>query len=279
MAYKKKPPERAGGNEWINTYADVVTLLLTFFVLLFAISSVNEKKFEALVKALNPNWTVSEIGGGGNAASTTTSAIVPINDDFDEIYTKIYNYVKENNLTENITVKKTDDYILLRFTDDVLFSPDKADLNEGGRKVISFISDAILTTEDKINQINIEGHTADSIEGEYSAFSWQLSVSRAVNVLRYMVEEKGLTPSKLSAVGYSKYRPIADNHSAWGRSQNRRVEITITQTKKDADNMQDVVEGIDSTMTGSQSSIADSSASAQASVSSASVSSGAVTSR
>lgn len=241
MAYQKKKVEPAAANEWMNTYADVVTLLLTFFVLLFAISNVNSKKYDALVKSVNPDGIiVSEAVGALNGGTEVPSSST----EFDAVYKKINDYIQENELQDDIDITKTDDYILLRFKDNVLFNPDKSVLTGNGQAILSFISDALLTTEDKIDQINIEGHTADSIDGNYSAFSWDLSVSRAVNVLRFMVENKGLEPSKLSAVGYSKYRPLADNDTEDGRSQNRRVEIMITQEKGDSEAIQDVVEAV-----------------------------------
>ena len=121
--------------------------------------------------------------------------------------------------------------VYIRFRNNILFMPDKADLRPEALEILGYLGDCLGAVEDQIYVISINGHTAqvDTLGGVYSVSDWLLSGERASQVARYLDEEKKITPSKLRPMGYGKNFPIADNSTAEGREQNRRVDMTIVR--------------------------------------------------
>lgn len=244
----KKPREEGASNEWMNTYSDLVTLLLCFFVLLFSMSSVDAEKWELLVEALagdanqvviDPNSDPGESTIAGNKGdggdSETISPTVTGNpediQDFDELFDYLQKYVQENNLSNSIEVMKSgDNVVYIRFRNSIFFMPDKGDLLPQAKEILTYLGDCLVAVEDQIYVVSINGHTAQvDTPGVYVVSDWLLSGERASQVAKYLDEEKGFTPSKLRPMGYGKNFPIADNSTSEGREQNRRVDITIVR--------------------------------------------------
>lgn len=222
MALKRSDEESVDTNSWMNTYSDMVTLLLAFFILLFSFSTLDAEKWRQVVDALagNPENISQIINTGGNVSGT----------EFHDIYEEIKEYIEQNGLSDVIGIEKGDTYTLLRFKDNVLFDEDRSHLRTDGIDVLGEICNILTTFESHIEGITVAGHTADRYQtGQDSAFLWNLSVSRAVSVVRYMIEEKEFDPLKITASGYSKYHKIASNDTEEGRRINRRVEVFITK--------------------------------------------------
>lgn len=231
---RKKNEESINTNEWLNTYADVVTLLLTFFVLLFSFSSIDAQKWKNLVQALgNRAESFVEASHSGDSKShsiSSASEIQSLDDRFKNIYDEVNKYIQEKGLADKIGIEKGDTFTLLRFKDNVLFNEDRSELRPDGIEVLNAICVILKNFNPEIQGITVAGHTADRYQtGRDSAFLWNLSVSRAVSVTRYMIEEEKLDPVKISAEGYSKYHPLATNDNEEGRKINRRVEVKITK--------------------------------------------------
>lgn len=239
----KKPREEPSGDSWMNTYSDLVTLLMTFFVLLFSMSSVDAEKWELLVEALagdknqvviDPNGNPGEETIAGNEGEQSGEMSVsgdPADlEDFDDLFAFLQKYVEENNLTESIEVMKSgSNVVYIRFRNSIFFMPDKAELLPEAIEILGYLGDCLYAVEDQIYVISINGHTAqvDTLGGVYAVSDWLLSGERASQVARYLDEQKSITGSKLRPMGYGKNFPIADNSTAEGREQNRRVDITI----------------------------------------------------
>lgn len=248
MARRKRQDEGAS-SEWLNTYADMVTLLLTFFVLLYSMSTVSEEKWEFLKAALsNIGITTSQLvvvddvtaEGDGQVGSTGTgigeSPVAEESDakiDVEMLYKLLEDYVESmsaGEMKESIEIQSGKNYVFIRFTDNVFFNPDSAVLREEGKTVLSEIGGGIKLAEDSIGVIRIEGHTATVLEdANYRVDDRELSSGRANAVLKYLEDACGIASEKLSALGYGKYRPIADNAVSDGRKKNRRVEILIVE--------------------------------------------------
>ncbi len=246
---KRKRQDEGASSEWLNTYADMVTLLLTFFVLLYSMSTVSEEKWEFLKAALsNIGITTSQLvvvddvtaDGDGQVGSTGTgigeSPVVEESDaqiDVEMLYKLLEDYVEsmsDGEMKESIEIQSGKNYVFIRFTDNVFFNPDSAVLREEGKTVLSEIGGGIKLAEDSIGVIRIEGHTATVLEdANYRVDDRQLSSDRANAVLKYLEDACGIASEKLSALGYGKYRPIADNATSDGRKKNRRVEILIVE--------------------------------------------------
>lgn len=245
----KKPREEGASNEWMNTYSDLVTLLLCFFVLLFSMSSVDAEKWELLVDALagsenkiaidpgaNPGDKVPPGNQGADGGDSVTIAPNVSGDpkdiqDFDELFDYLQKYVQEKGLSESIEVMKSgDNVVYIRFRNSIFFQPDKGVLLEPAKEILGYLGECLVAVEDQIYVVSINGHTADvQTPGVYVVSDWLLSGERASQVAKYLDEEMHFTPSKLRPMGYGKNFPIADNSTSEGREQNRRVDITIVR--------------------------------------------------
>ena len=254
MARRKKNDNESKGAHWMDTYGDMVTLLLTFFVLLYSFSTVNEQKWQELVAAFNRSYTTTPpigeemppgmVGSGGGQSGFEENGegeddestgeqpeskfVIP---DMDPLYKGIKGYVIDSGLESVIHVSKQDLEIIIRFMDNVMFDSGSAKIKDDYLYILDYITNVLIQYDDEISMVRIEGHTDNRPIHTYQYPSnWELSVNRAVAVLKYMIEEKDYEPTRISAVGYGEYHPIADNDTESGRSKNRRVDFVITKT-------------------------------------------------
>lgn len=239
----------------MNTYADMVTLLLCFFVMLFSMSTVDAEKWEALVKSfVNPGEETSQVvispDGQGNEAGVnqgqpadpdpenqgqTGAQQSELPEDFDELYEYMKSYVEARNMQGSVEVQKGEGSVYIRFSDNIFFNPDKYELREDSYDILNFLGDGLIAVQDQIKAVNINGHTA-MVPGitEYPVSDRRLSSERASSVAIFLEEEKGFDPSKLIASGFGGLHPVADNNTAEGRSKNRRVDMLIISNENDA---------------------------------------------
>lgn len=237
MSRKKKVRSENTTGTWLNTYADMITLVLTFFILLYAISSVDSDKWIKLVEALSNGKNVisapENLPSGDEMIDSGSIEDTPViedenNEGLDILYKMILEYVKENNLEEDVTVMKTEDDVFIRFRNNVFFDGYKSELKDSGKRILDVLSEGIQQADSIIQEIIIAGHTA-VVETDTTNIDRTLSSDRANAVLNYMESKNIFDPAKLVSIGYGLYRPIATNDTAEGRAQNRRVEIYITK--------------------------------------------------
>lgn len=241
---KKREPQAVNTGAWLNTYADMITLVLTFFILLFAFSQINAKKYADLATALNGNRKTVEVpkdyepggdfpGTGGNSSESGSDGQGEGSEDeakesIDALYNILTNYVDENDLGGDVSLARMEDEIFIRFGDKILFDGYSSVLKQSGKEILDILVVGLEQAQKHIESINIAGHTA-KVENESIEIDRKLSSGRANEVLLY-IENKGiLDASKLSAVGYGLYKPIDTNDTPEGRAQNRRVEIYIVR--------------------------------------------------
>lgn len=252
MARNKKDGGSSSGANWMDTYGDMVTLLLTFFVFLYSASSISEQKWQSLVEAFTGSYSTrppigeevpgdviridegkqgaaeEEGEGEKNYKGAEIDFVIP---DIDPLYRGILASIRESGLESVIDVSKQGLEIVIRFMDNVMFDSGSAELKEDYLYILDNMTDVLTEYEDEITMVRIEGHTDNRpINTWRYPSNWELSVYRAVAVLRYMIEEKDFNTDKISAVGYGEYHPIADNDTEEGRSKNRRVDFVITKT-------------------------------------------------
>nr|HPH42375.1 flagellar motor protein MotB [Syntrophorhabdaceae bacterium] len=136
----------------------------------------------------------------------------------------------ENGLKNNITVFTDARGVVVRIMDKAFYDEGKADLKQGAKNALNKIIPIMKGIK---NHIRIEGHTDDTpiSKGEFKS-NWELSVRRATEVVRYIVEKGPIAPDRVSATGYAEYRPIVSNDTAENKALNRRVEIIIENTKQ-----------------------------------------------
>lgn len=241
----KKRREEGEGQQWLNTYADMITLVLTFFVLLYSISNVNVTKLQALASAMQRKLgmeitadqetlpqdlkypTLSEggdaVGQGAEADSGTNSGSVSSSRTMTAMAKEVQAYFNTDNVDAEVSSTKNAVYI--RFKNDLLFGPDQAQLQESSKSMLDALGLMMKDRQDDIKTIYINGHTAKAANSPVN--DRLLSSQRADNVAIYLEEKAGLDPSKLICCGYGKYYPVSDNESKEGREQNRRVDIVI----------------------------------------------------
>ncbi|MBB6624238.1 OmpA family protein [Clostridium gasigenes] len=238
MARKKKQQEGGlTGDEWLATYADCITLLLTFFVLLYAMSSVEQEKMDSLSQAFKTvmagesgdtimkydlyNGTVPLIGGEADIET-------PVDDTAtaqQQMYDNVKKFVEENNLEKVVEIINSERGIVIQLRDNILFETSSSILRGDSKEVLGKINSLIGSVP---NQILVEGHTDNRVINT-SKFpsNWELSVDRSVNVVRYFIENMGQNPARFSAAGYGEYQPVAANDSEENMAKNRRVDILI----------------------------------------------------
>jgi chemotaxis protein MotB len=237
VARKKKPPEPPkGAPAYMNTWGDMCTLLLCFFVMLLAMSTIDPTKFRVAASSFQnalsgvlesfPSILITKdvfIPRLGGQQQNKRMAI--------EAATKVRNTVKEESLEDAIKVQVTETGIAIQIADPVGFESGSADVNPKLYGVLSNIADVINAAP--TSRIRVEGHT-DNVPIRSARFpsNWELSSARALNVVRYMAAQGDVEPARMSAIGYGEYRPLLPNTSAENRKTNRRIEIYVDYVQK-----------------------------------------------
>jgi len=246
---KKAPPpeddfeeddDEGGGEEgapaWVMTFADLVTLLMVFFILLFAMGTIEEKKWRQIKESLRHALGVETIPEAGireglevlkseldeNAVTAVDEVGAMVAKEVEQIISEVEEFVFKNELAGQVQVASDERGAVITIADVVLFSPGEARMTPQGKEVIR-------QTFRLLNQfrykVKIEGHTDDApINTERFPSNWELSASRAAEVARMFVES-GFRAEDLSIEGFAQYRPKVPNDSPANRAANRRIEI------------------------------------------------------
>ncbi|MEG8945565.1 OmpA/MotB family protein [Rosettibacter firmus] len=210
--------EESDKDRYLITYADLITLLLGLFIILYTMSSIDTGKYKGVVAALG-----SIFGSDSKIAVTGTDQIIPtpkdkLAEDLNKLIT-MYNY---NN---SIRLEQNERGVTIHILEDILFPPGKATLSENSKLVLSRLAKILRNLP---NDIRVEGHTDNvPINTPQYPSNWHLSVDRALSTAYYLIKYENLSPDKVSIVGYSEYRPIASNDLPETRALNRRVDIVI----------------------------------------------------
>ncbi len=250
MARKKKPEEHVNHERWLVSYADFITLLFAFFVVMYSISSVNEGKYRVLSDSISSAFNPSEAGlpiklnnplkppiVSRVAISSADSVNIKNLSAYGGVEASREDKINLRKIAARISkdlaplidnklvkVKKNDLWIEIEIKSSILFSSGKASLQAKARPVLR---DVAKVLSDFNNQIQVEGFTDNiPIATENFQSNWELSAARAANVV-HLFSRAGVKPSRLSAVGYGEFKPIADNVTAKGRQANRRVKIIV----------------------------------------------------
>ncbi|MGN0650706.1 MAG: flagellar motor protein MotB [Oscillospiraceae bacterium] len=244
LAKLQKKPAEDHSNDWLSTYSDMVTLLLTFFVMLYASSSVDEQKWQYIYQAFqsrgkylneyvdspNPNATEGSYITDNDPEYSGGDGELP--QSFDTLYQYLTDYVSQNNLASSISVDKGAAHITIRFANSVFFDGNSAVLKQSGKDVINGIAPGIKAVQNAIQRVTISGHTAQVlVPSEINDF--ELSSDRAVSVVKFMDYTKVVSTEKFRTKGCGYSEPIADNSTEDGRAKNRRVEIEIIKSNLD----------------------------------------------
>ena len=267
-----KNEEVKGVSVWLITYADMMTIMFVFFVLLFSMSTINPVTWDVLVQTWgNRDRTVAAFGGADMLDVTDHELMMHLDAillamleeldlegmfqepdvepgveaveeveagyEFEVIYVIISRFIHEYGYQDRIEIERDENYIMLRFRDRAFFAPGSSTMEAAGVVATQFIGAAIGLVVDQVDTIIIEGHT-DSVPHSCSRFrdNWELGAGRA-NSVRLILEEEGIPVDRriMEIRSLADTVPRGDNETVEGRSENRRVEIYITRRTPEAE--------------------------------------------
>lgn len=235
---KKKPEGHMNHERWLLSYSDFMTLLMILFVVMFAMSSVDQTKYKQLTESMR-------VAMGGGKTIIGNESAVSIKDKSSQVNTEIKaedeeskleqlksqvdKYLEQNGMKGSVSTQIDERGLVVSINDTLFFDSGRAEMKTEPQKKLIEIGKMVNQLD---NYIRVEGHT-DNVpisNGQFSS-NWQLSSARAANVTEFLIASCGIQPQKLSAVGYGEYRPILDNSTEEGRAKNRRVDIIIVNSK------------------------------------------------
>ncbi|TMW71748.1 flagellar motor protein MotS [Alteribacter natronophilus] len=255
MIRRRKQGNDKGAPKWMVTFSDLMTLILVFFILLFSMSIVDTQKFQALAESFQersmfdgfPSLIPLEHPAEDREVNTDFREIErnPLEDVFaapdteeeedieelDQLLIEVREYLEENNLTEYISATRDESGVVLVLQEQMLFDSAEAEILSAGEP---FLQKVGMMLEDIPNIVKVEGHTdSRPIRTDRFPSNWELSGARASSVIRFLIDESGLTPERFIAVGHGDTQPVAPNTTEENLRQNRRVVIVISDPEYD----------------------------------------------
>ena len=241
MAKKKrpKPHEEEASEAWLLPYSDLMTWLLALFICLFAISQTDETKLTQMAQAFSSAFNTggpSFFQGAGPSSTSSrdylsdedggAEAYLAENSQLEAVKKNLEEYISQNELQDDLNATMTEEGLMIRIKEKALFPSGSADLVPGVQRIGPAIAALVAPIPQRIL---ISGHT-DNVPINSAQFpsNWELSSMRALNFMKFILaQDNRINPARFSALGCSEYRPIADNSTEEGRTQNRRVEVLI----------------------------------------------------
>ncbi len=242
MARRRNHEEHENHERWLVSYADFITLLFAFFVVMYSISSINEGKYKVLSESLvgvfsEPERAIKPIPIGDERPRTTepdrsivddnpSSSSSQAKDPLQEIASSVREAFGDLINAEQLTVRGNELWIEIELNSSLLFPSGDAVPNELAFTLIDKVAKILAPYE---NPIHVEGFTDNlPISTAQYPSNWELSTARAASIVR-MLAMDGVNPGRLAAVGYGEFQPIAANDTAEGRARNRRVVLVISR--------------------------------------------------
>lgn len=268
MGKSKVKVEKDNAERYLLTYADLMNLLLIFFIVLYSMSQVSSQKFEQLSGSFRsafgsfaPGALLNSNGGGGNSLvslkpsdESPTPQITPgatpgvtpgstngigngtgTAEEISEkqVKDKVEQLINDQHLQGNLKVDQEERGVVISITASLLFKSGSASIESDSLPLLDKIGNILQAVQG--NHIRVEGHTdTDPIYTALYPSNWELSSARATNVLRRLVDKSGIKPTVISSVGYGEYRPRVPNTNEENKALNRRVDIVIIKSIYDA---------------------------------------------
>jgi len=228
--------EHAGNHErWLLTYADMITLLMIFFIIMYSMSILDAKKFSSLAASLSGalNGTPATLQGSEGILDSGVPNQIPTSatesDDGDlnsdtSTEKQIIDLIEKGGLEDKVTIINSETTITIQLKDNLLFDPGSSVLKTESHETLTALIDIVEPLD---NKIRIEGYT-DNVPTNSKLYltNWELASQRAINVLKYFIQNS-VVPSRLSAESFGEYWPIVPNDTEENKQENRRVDIVI----------------------------------------------------
>jgi chemotaxis protein MotB len=222
---------------WLISYADFITLLLVFFIVLYSMSKIDQNKYDALKAALASSMTVVNLKGASGQSDPSvlsgTQGVLPAMDsliqleqtEFEKMKEDIEQVAEEEGLEGDIETKLDREGLTVSISNAGFFEPGEALLRT---EMIESLDRLARMFKAQEHDLRIEGHTDNlPIRTERYPSNWELSACRATAIVRFLIERHGYDPRRLSALGFGEYDPKVANDSEAHRAQNRRVDIVV----------------------------------------------------
>jgi chemotaxis protein MotB len=260
MSRRKRPRPHSNHERWLVSYADFITLLFAFFVVLYASSQVDQKKVGKLALAIQvafqemgvfpssstqvpidindpmPFSTVQAIENVersaelGRVASAPTDSLAAASEQTDlaTLRSELEQALHGEIALRQVSLRRESDGLVISLREFGFFDSGSATIKPGARPALDRIASILAIRTCKLR---IEGHTDNvPIHTAHMASNWELSTARATELIRILIQDHRFAPERLSAAGYAEYHPVASNVTVQGRAQNRRVDIVILRT-------------------------------------------------
>lgn len=235
---KKHEEEPENHERWLLSYADFITLLMIFFIIMYSMSEMDKSKYNELASAFSVEMGGGGTGilkGGNGTTDTETSVadkVVTEEQKQEEVKESIDAYIDTSELNDSVTTSIEERGLVLSFNDALFFDSGNAEIKVDQIEKFADIGELLNQPALKDSFIRVEGYT-DSVpvsNPQYKS-NWDLSALRASNVAQIIIKDSGIDPKCVSVVGYGEYRPKADNQTKEGRLENRRVDILILNSE------------------------------------------------
>ncbi|MBI4801418.1 MAG: OmpA family protein [Elusimicrobia bacterium] len=213
------------GALWAVTYGDLMSYLMIFFLILFSFAIAKGDKTKAKKYEESLSQIQKAFGGKADAKRLEKARLQAEEQDMES---RLREKMDNQQLSKFVQIESNAKKIKLVLTDAILFDSGRAEVKENAKKVLADIAGELKNMP---NEVVIEGHT-DNVpikSGRYTS-NWELSMSRAYNVVAYM-QQLGIAPQRLAGLGYGEYRPLTANTTLEERAKNRRIEISLTKTE------------------------------------------------
>ena len=239
MARRRPHEEHENHERWLVSYADFITLLFAFFVVMYSVSSINEGKYKILSESLvgvfnQPDRAIKPIPVGEQRPRTSEPDHSLVDEDVNQaapdslesIADRVRDAFAELIADEQLKVRGNELWIEIELSSSLLFPSGDALPNNAAFDIIEKIAKILAPYE---NPIHVEGFTDNlPIQTAQYPTNWELSTARAASIVR-MLAMDGVNPGRLAAVGYGEFQPVADNATAEGRGRNRRVVLVVSR--------------------------------------------------
>lgn len=228
-----------GGDErWLVSYADFMTLLMVFFVIMYSIAQIDVKKYQLVAESfrrafggepamvVDPDINQSGVGTGeGEPAPVTIEDFPPRAPDTLDVATDIGATLSNAGLSSEVNVNNNAEGVLISISEQLLFQPGSADIQPSAKAVLDKLAVMLQTID---NDVRVVAHTDPTPPADpLYPTNWHLSTARAINIVRYLVEFGGIAPERLTAAGQAEYHPMFPNDSPEHMAFNRRADIVI----------------------------------------------------